>query len=469
MTVDATQNKGLLYRLLAEGSHLNQKERKTVYITVTVLSSVIIWSAIGLFLWKTPPRFVSEWSLILPSATKGHSISLESIGQASTSGTSPYGTSLIDPRVNYKELALSTPVLSAAANALGMTIGEFGKPNIKLIDQTSFLLFKMSATSGKLAQEKSIALYQALQTQLDSLRDKETESRELASLSSLSEYSQKLETTQLNKLNYQSKAGILSVEHFDLLVNQLEQKKAEHETLKARLAYVSAKIEVLLTGTKLDAHDVKHAIHLRNDPNFQEKLKRHADIHAQIASIEGVWGHHHPQLKQLEAAHHTVNDSLTKRGRRLIEQPEVDTAELIKLGGNTLESEVLTEVLQLLSDKEGLEKQLSVEQTVIETLKTRLDSNIDDLLYLEDLARQQQVATAVFTSALAKQDMGKNDRFSSYPLIQLLAEPSLPESPDKLKRMIALAGGFFCHLSLLAGLALLWFRKPFLQKTLKNV
>lgn len=468
MTDQASNNKGLLYRLLAEGSHLNAKERKIVYLTIALLSTVLIWGSIGTFLWKTPAQFVSEWTLILPSATKGHTISVESIGQASSSGTSPYGTSLIDPRVNYKQLTLSTPVLKAAAKEVNLSLGEFGQPRIKLIDQTSFILFKMSATTGELAQAKSKALYRALQIQLDSLRDQETESRELASLSSLTEYSQKLETSQQNKLNYQTEAGILSVEHFDLLVNQLEDKKAEFDSLRARLAYVKAKIDILLTGTKLDEHDVKHAIHLRNDPNFQEKLQRHADIHAQIASIEGVWGKQHPQLKQLHAAHHTVNHSLTKRGRRLIEQTDTDVAELIKLGGKTLESSVLTELLQLMADKEGLENQIAIEQSTITALQERIDGNIDDLLNIEDLARQQQVATAVFTSALTKQDIGKNDRFSSYPLIQLLAEPSLPESPEKLKRMIAIAGGLFCHLSLLAGLALLWFRKPFLQRTLKN-
>lgn len=468
MTEQATPNKGLLYRVLAEGSHLNAKERKVVYLTIALLSTLVIWGAIGTFLWKAAPQYVSEWTLILPSATKGHTISVESIGQATSSGTSPYGTSLIDPRENYKQLAMSKPVLDAAAKSLNLSAAEFGEPRIKLLDQTSFILFKVSANSGDLAQQKSKALYEALQTQLDILRDQENQSREQASLASLNEYSQKLETSQQNKLSYQSKAGIVSVEHFDLLVAQLEEKKAQLSSLEARLAYVRSKITILLSGTKLEENDVKHAIHLRNDPNFQEKLQRHADIHAQIASIEGIWGKQHPQLKQLHAAHHTVNESLTKRGRRLIEQTDTDVAELIKLGGKTLDSNVLTELLQLLSDKEGLESQVAIEASMVQSIQERIDNNIDDLLYLEDLARQQQVATAVFTTALTKQDIGKNDRFSSYPLVQLLAEPTLPETPEKLKRMVALAGGLFCHLTLLSGLALLWFRKPFLQRTLKS-
>ncbi len=468
MTQQASNNKGLLYRVLAEGSHLNHQERKTVYLTLAFLSTLVIWGAIGTFLWKAAPQYVSEWTLILPSATKGHTISVESIGQASSSGTSPYGTSLIDPRENYKQLAMSKPVLDAAAQSLNLTAAEFGQPRIKLLDQTSFILFKVSATSAELAHQKSKALYQALQNQLDKLRDQENESREQASLASLNEYSQKLETSQQNKLSYQSKAGIVSVEHFDLLVSQLEEKKAELSSLEARHAFVKSKIEILLSGTKLEEQDVKHAIHLRNDPNFQEKLQRHADIHAQIASIEGIWGKQHPQLKQLHAAHHTVNDSLTKRGRRLIEQSDTDVAELIKLGGKSLDSNVLSELLQLIADKEGLESQIVIENHIIQSIQERIDGNIDDLLYLEDLARQQQVATAVFTTALTKQDIGKNDRFSSYPLVQLLAEPSLPDAPEKLKRLVALAGGIFCHITLLCGLALLWFRKPFLQRTLKS-
>ena len=97
-----------------------------------------------------------------------------------------------------------------------------------------------------------------------------------------------------------------------------------------------------------------------------------------------------------------------------------------------------------------------------------LERSTTDASKLEDLKRKHQVATAVFTTALAKVDIGKSDHFSSYPLVQLLAEPSVPEKPETLDRKLALLGGVAGSLLSLFGIILLWVRKPYLQRQLKN-
>ncbi len=460
--------KSLIYRALVDGSRLNPRDRRTLYLALGISLSLIIWISIGLFVSLQKTRYVSEWTLILPGVGKGHSVSLDSIGQASATATSPFGSSALDPKVNYKHLALSQPVLERAAKSLDLSVRDFGKPRIKLIDQTSLIELELKGSTAQEAQTKSWALYHSLQTQLELLRDRESESIVQSSLKALDEFSDKLELSQKNKLQFQVNAGVLSLEHFSLLVQQLEEKRNHHETLQARLKFVSRRVESLLKSAGLQEQDLKKALLLRNDPVFQEQLHRHADIHTQMSSLKGVWGPHHPQYKHLLAAHETVNHKLTSRGHRLLHDATANTAQLIEWGGNRLQGPVLGDLVSLVSEQAGLHEQIHVVGQAILQLKQRIDDNAEDAIHLDDLARKQQVATAVFTTALAKQDMGKSDRFASYPLVQLLSEPSLPETPDNLKRLHAFGGALVSNLALFIGMLCLWLRKPLLQKALKN-
>ncbi len=457
-----------VYYWLRNGSHLKPKDRRTLYIATFITSSLFIWITIGVMLALSAPQYASKWILIIPSVGKGHSVNLDSIGQASATATTPFSSSNLDPKVNYKHLALSQTVLKRAASKLDMSEKEFGKPRIKLVDQTSMMNFEVTASTGELAQQKSIALYQSFQEQLDILRDQEAASLVQASIISMEEFSEKLETSQKNKLNYQIHSGILSLEQFNLLIHQLEQKRQTNESLKEQLKNITSRIEVLLQGTQLETKHVNKAIMLRNDPVFTEQLNRHADIHTQMASIQGIWGKDHPQYHQLRRVHETVNAKLTARGRELVNDHHANTEQLIEWGANRLNSHVLTQLLTLISEQAGLKQQLEVNSTSITQLQRRIEDNADDAVHLEDLARKQQVATAVFTTALARQDIGKSDRFASYPMVQLLAEPSLPNAPKKMKKVIALAGGAVANLTILLGLGLLWIRKPFFQKIQKN-
>ena len=65
---------------------------------------------------------------------------------------------------------------------------------------------------------------------------------------------------------------------------------------------------------------------------------------------------------------------------------------------------------------------------------------------LDELIRNHQVAEATFSSALARIDTSKADVFVSYPLVQLLDMPSLPESPSSPKKLFVVLGAVFSSL-----------------------
>jgi uncharacterized protein involved in exopolysaccharide biosynthesis len=100
--------------------------------------------------------------------------------------------------------------------------------------------------------------------------------------------------------------------------------------------------------------------------------------------------------------------------------------------------------------------------------KSRSPQLISQASELADLQRDHRVAEAVFSSALARVDTNKQDPYASYPLVQTLAEPSLPRSPSSPSLIIALAGAIASSIFILVAFLLLWLRQPILNRVLRK-
>ncbi|WP_458527027.1 hypothetical protein [Onishia taeanensis] len=459
---------GLFYRAVVFGTRLSPRRRAALYLGILTLSLALVWVPVTALLALTPPRYTSEWTLILPGAGSGHAVNLDSIGQATANTASPFANSSIDPVVNYKAIASSSPVIAQAAAAIGQRPSEFGAPRIKLVDQTSMIHFQVRGASAEEARAKSLALYQALQQQLETLREDEMSRITEAGLATIADFNAKLQRSQQQTLDYQAQTSIVSVEQFQQLVTRLEQERANERELAAGVASLRQRILSLQAALGIDEAIVDQVLTLRNDQLFQAQLARHAEIQAQINTVEASWGPNHPQFEQLHVAHDAINAALTRRGRLLSGNPDYSTRELIDLGSNLAEGGLLQDMVRLMADEQGQVGELTVMREGIAHLATRVDDGVDDALQLDDLSRRQQVATAVFSTALAKQDIGKVDRFASYPLLQMLAEPTLPDAPDSLHKKLAIAGGGGATLFIMMGLSILWIRKTLLQRLLKS-
>jgi uncharacterized protein involved in exopolysaccharide biosynthesis len=74
----------------------------------------------------------------------------------------------------------------------------------------------------------------------------------------------------------------------------------------------------------------------------------------------------------------------------------------------------------------------------------------------------------LFSSALARLDTNKQDRFASYPLVQILEAPSLPRAPSSPSPLLALAGAVVASFLVLFGAALIWTRQPIIRHFFPN-
>lgn len=468
-TNDHQQTHGLFtsvaIRALAQGSAMPPWKRRLVYFIVALSALAVLWIPATVVTTMSEQTYTSKWTLILPGSGSGHAVNLDSIGQASATMSSPYSGTSLDPKVNYRAIAESVPVLSRAAESVNLSLAEFGKPRIKLVDQSSLIYFSITAASPELARNKSYALYNALQQQLEWLREDESSSREQAARTLLASFGKKLSDAQNDMLSFQTNSSILSIEQFNELTLTIERLRTRRTDLQAELKGLEQRTRSLGEILGLEPVLAADAMALQQDQLFQRFLKNYAEAAALYTEYDARWGENHPKLIKVLEQRRKARQALLKRSRQLLRK-SMPVERLLTLGVNDNRAGLFQELVTLHTRAEGMRSQNATLATQIDELQQRLESITTEAASLEDLKRKQQVATAVFTTALAKLDMGKSDMFSSYPLIQMLAHPSLPRQPDNLKKVLALGGAAGGTLLCLIALGLLWIRKPYFRKIL---
>ncbi len=453
--------------LITHGSNLGTSSRFAMYIGIALATLLVIWIPVALFLLALQPGYTSKWSLILPGSGAGHAVSLDSVGQATATVTSPFGNHSVDPKINYKAIVSSTQVLSSAAKKVKMSVKDFGKPIIKLVDQTAMIHFQISGRTGEETYEKSKALYASFQDELEHLRNDEQQRRENATSKMLNSFSEKLQLAQQRILEYQTHSRIVSLEQFTELTLGQERTRNKLQEMKAEHAGLSVQLDTLKTTLSTGPELASAIIRLQTDPLFQELADKQANAAAVLAESHAQWGENNFEVVTARDNHNGLKKALYKRVRVLASRAGVNTAKLVKLGSSG-DRKLYSQLIELFSREQGMASRIqSLETSIIEQQKL-LDSSTTNASKLEDLKRKLQVATAVFTTALAKIDLGKSNRFSTYPMVQLFSAPDLPEKPDTLGRKLALSGAVLGSIFIAIGLILLWIRKPYLQKILKN-
>ena len=451
-----------LLDLLVQGSDMPTGRRLLVYLLTFLVCLVFVWTPVGIFLALKPDTYTSSWVLILPGATQGHAISLDSVGQANATASSAYSSLAVDPKVNYKAIATSKAVLARAAARLELTAEEFGKPRIKLVDQTATMEFSLSAGDSVAAYNRSQALYCALLKELERLRSDELARREEAVNDMLQGFSDKLRQAQQRMLDYQRGSEIVSIEQFAELTVNLERMRNEINELEAERANLVGSLEALQKVLGINPVDASSILDLQRDVLFTELAGAWAEASASLTMNQARWGKKHHLVVGAEEDERELRQALVGRARKIAPRLKLSERRLVVIG--TADNALYQQLLELAVQRQGIEQQLAALRRGFDQQKALLDRSTTDASNLEDLKRKHQVATAVFTTALAKLDIGKSDRFDSYPMVQLLAKPVLPDRPDRMAAILAVLGGTVGSLLVLIGLSLLWKRKPYLRK-----
>lgn len=445
------------------GKPVARQGRWQRYLLLGLATNVAFWSSAFLYLKVTPPTYTSYSAINLPGASSNANVSLPGIGQASYENVSPYAfSSSQDPRENYKFIAESEPVLSAAAARLKMSSGEFGSPRIKVVANTTVMGVEFKGVSPEQARNKSLAFYKALEARLDELRTQEAIRRDVGSQRGLDSSQKKLQIAQKRLSDYKARSGLNSDEQIKDLTTNIEQLRRQRAEILASQQQASTRLEQLSANLKLSAPQATDAFVLQTDQVFQQNLKNYSDASAAVVVLESKFLPSHPTLVTEKAKRDATQQALLARSQSLLGRPvSLVTIKQLNLSNTNADNgrdTLFQELVKVQVDQKGLTAQAQAIDEQINLLENRLKKLAQQESKLDALKRDMQVAEAVFSSTLTKLDIGKSNTFGSYPLIQILTEPSLPSSPTQPKKLYVYLGAAVGSLFSTTGLTLLWLR-----------
>ncbi|MGQ4649266.1 GumC family protein [Lyngbya aestuarii] len=439
------------------------KTHWSIYLLAVLAANSTLWISAWLYLKLIPPTYTSEWLVSLREVTSYTDIKLPELGGASSSVKSPFESRTQDPRESYKLIAASEPVLEAAKTQVGLE--KFRKPRIELVDSTTLMQFQITGDSPEEAQEKAFALEQALVARLDELKMEESALQKAETQSVLESSQRKLEAAQKRISDYKARSGLMDRVQISELSQSIEYLRRLYLETNAEQGQVNSRYRELSASLDKSPSQAFEAFTLQNDRQFQKHDKDHSDANAALAILRSRYGPNHPAVVREQGKLDAANSAMLVRSQQLLGRP-TNSAILDQLN---IDNKDDLEVSVQNKLAEGL-IEAGVRRTELKAKAQSMEQNLGDLenklqilgkheANLEALRRDLQIAEAVFSSTLAKLDIGTSEIQSSYPPIQVVTTPSLPKSPSAPKKSLVLLGTLIGSFFITTGIGSLWLRK----------
>ncbi|TQS70166.1 hypothetical protein ERN12_16150 [Rhodobacteraceae bacterium] len=449
-----------LRRVLVGGSAADTS-RLPRYIWIAALGFATIWAPITGYLKTAAPRYASHMSLILPGSGASASVNLAEIGQASSFANSAFASNSISPTETYKRLLAADRVVRDAARRIGLEARAFGKPQVELVDQTAFIHIKMTGPSPESAQARNGALLQAFFAEIDRLRQDELSNRHESGLTAIDEYRKSVASTRAQIAQLQGETGLRSVEQFSRQLIELEALRTRLDDLRAMHERKAASVAALERKLGSDAGAAAAILRLNNDATYLGAVDQMSQAAADLATARSSYGARHPEVVKARAEFEAQRSGARARAQALGETGEV-FERAIGTGRGTL----LTELVRLETERAGYAAERVKLEAQLDQNSARLDRLAPLAARLEDLQRDFNVAEAVFASAIARSQSSKTDIYASYPLVQVLEDPTHPDGPSSPRKKLAIAAGGAGSFLLLVALGMGWLRQSMIRSLL---
>ncbi|WP_343504534.1 hypothetical protein [Alloyangia pacifica] len=435
------------------------------YLILASLGVVAIWGPITTYLRKAPLSFSSEMSLILPGSGAAASLNLADIGQASSYANSAFSSNAISPTETYKRLLSADRIVDAAATTLGEEPRAIGRPKVELVDQTGLIRVQMKGPTPEDARDRTEALRQAFFTEVDALRVDELSVREAGALSAIEDYRGSVADTRQTIAALQAETGLVSSAQYDRLVAAADDLRSDLAGLASDVAQKTEAVAALSRSLGIAPEQAAVSIKLYADADYTALLDEIALHTAALAQAGARYGLRHPEVTAARAALDAARTMARARAMALTGL-SADAVAALDLAQPGARAELLAELVREEAAREGLISERDTVARRLDAETARLNKLAPVAARLEDMQRDFSVAEAVFASAIARSQSSKADIYASYPLVQVLENPSLPDRPTSPNRKLALAAGGAATMMLLLGLFLAWIRRPLIGRIL---
>jgi uncharacterized protein involved in exopolysaccharide biosynthesis len=438
------------------------------YAPTVILPLLAIWALTALYLVASPQKYESNLSLILPGSGSGGSLNVDSIGQAQSAAASAFSSTTLSPTENYKRLLMADVTLRSAAQHAKESEANFPSPEVKLVDQTNLIEVHITGTTPVQAQRRAKALLDAFLIKLERLRNDEAEKRGTADAAHLAELATKVRETQRKLFEFQTEHGLVSIEQFNARIAGIDTLRDKALEMRAVASQNSARARRLLSTLNAGPQQGNRILRLKSDPEFQQLAARHAALSSDAEQKAASLGEEHADRALVNGERLAVRDAMAARGAQLTGLSRQAVLGSLDVDVSEGRSQLLAGMIDADAQKAGSRAALNQVQSELGWRQQNAPALVTQASELTDLVREQRIAEAVFSSALARLDTNKQDRFASYPLVQILEAPSLPRAPSSPSAMLALVGAVAASFLLLFGIALIWLRQPIIRYFFPN-
>lgn len=455
----------LTFWRLLRGGRTGDLGRLPRYAGIVALGLTAIWAPITGYLAKAPLSYRSEMSLILPGSGASASVNLAEIGQASSYANSAFSSNSVSPTETYKRLLNADRILAAAAAQVGVSTRDFGKPRIELVDQTGLIHVSHTGASAEDAQARLDALLLAFFGEIEALRADEISARELGAGKAIEEYRTSVLTTRAEISRLQEETGLVSPDQYTALVTETDALERRVQDMRTRMTERTGAVAALETALGLSPRLASAALRLHADSEFAALAEAMSAHSATLSDARSKYGARHPKVRTALAGHEAARGEARRRAAFLtgMADADIDRLDLSQVGNR---SDLLSELVTLDAERAGFALELETLETRLSEAQAKRDGLLTSASRLEDLQRDFSVAEAVFASAMARSQSSKADLFASYPLVQVLQDPSFPDDPGVPRKKLALAAGGGASVFFLLGLLLSWMRRPLVDRLL---
>ena len=440
---------------------------KRPYLVVALASYLVVALLILLYLNKDP-LFTSDMEMVLPGTGSSNSVSLDNVGQIVSQTSTPFTGGSFNPRVNYKEMLSSRGVRARAAKKLHISLEELGKPKIKLTEQTSIISLSMSANDQGGAQAKTFALYEALQDELSNLRADEVLRRDKSTNYVLDQYRERMNITRNAIVDFQQRSIVVSTNQMDQLVRTLSGIKEKRLYVKAEAKQLQEYIYQLSDELGVSPKLAGQAFALQSDVEFRAYMTELKESITQLTEYSSRWGVNHPKVKTQQKRVNFTRIAINERSSEMYGVNSSEIFNSLNLDLNPKRAELFADLIDAYAKHKGQNSMfIDLGQSMVH-LGDQLKIYSREIVELERLQREFNMAEAIFTSAAARLEASKADIFASYPVLQMLASPSYPMKQDSLRNIIALIAAIVGFVFITLGLLVLSQRNRLIGVLLKK-
>lgn len=443
-------------------------QMKNFVLGIGVLLNLTVWGVVLLVLQNLTPNYTSRGSAIIAGTGFQDSVELPDLAKRSDGGgKTPYGSLLkVDPRENYRYIALTDTVIADAAAAVDMSIEEFGIPDIWLMKGTTIMEFEVTGETPEIAQEKAQAFFDAWVNRITELRNTESQRQEDQTSRVLESAGQELEDAQRKVTEFRTQSPLKEVGQIKQLSEQVENLRIQRANLYANQKAVEASFRRLSSQLNFSATEAKDALVLLDDRVFQNSLQKYVETTSNLETLSSAWAPNTPPIILEKANQEAAQKAMLERSRRLLEKP-VTLDFLVGLDlGERGRRDMIEELVGLQTEQEGLMAQVQTLEGEIEQLELRLKNLTSEEFTLSALKRDLQISELIFAEGVARLDIEKPDYATYYPTLQLISEPSLPLENDSSEPKALVLGALAFSVLSITGLLMFGWAKTQYQNIL---